>query len=524
MAPFGPGHTALNGIRCSDHPEGATMRRTHPLAAVVVLVVIAAACGGDDGDQADPAPEPAMAVPTSVAEPAADRRDIEQLSTAAELAPVQLGDRFAWCLDVQIAWQSNLDALRAALAAVVDHNEALVALSNATDELDRAEAIEQIDEFEERADDLIRVYHAWASGLYQQVRELNTGVEGSKGVAYTRAREAFEAAASPQDSALLSEFEAIRRAQDLDEIARLQALPLSPAVKAAIDFTAARGGLSAVELPSFDPVRSARDAVKFAIRATGYRDHVAAAADAQAEISAYGHLMDIDLATPARAYVEASADYPATIRLAFDTAKAAFNEAADEPRSAAYDAVREVFEEAVAAAYDAAREVFEEAVAALKPAEDAYTQAYTAAWDAASDETIAAIRDLKHDTDDAREAARASAWAGIEDAQNAVSSQAEQEVRDARDAAAAAADEALVTDAREAAAETARASRAEGLAAAVVAEAVVNQFDSGRIQVQPMGLDPGTFVYFVVTAVVVESLVHSNAWAALQQSLTETCQ
>ena len=56
MAPFGPGHTALNGIRCSDHPEGATMRRIRLLAAVGVLVVAAAARGGDDSDQADPAP------------------------------------------------------------------------------------------------------------------------------------------------------------------------------------------------------------------------------------------------------------------------------------------------------------------------------------------------------------------------------------------------------------------------------------------------------------------------------------
>ena len=87
-----------------------------------------------------------------------------------------------------------------------------------------------------------------------------------------------------------------------------------------------------------------------------------------------------------------------------------------------------------------------------------------------------------------------------------------------------AADEALAKDARDAAVEAARASRAEGLAAAVVADAVVNQFHSGRIEVHPMGLAPATFVYFVVSAVVVESLIRSDAWAALQQSLTEACQ
>ena len=96
------------------------MPRTRLLAALVVFVVVAAACGGDgSSEQADPAPDPATAVPTSVAEPVADRRDIERLGTEAELAHVQLGDRFAWCVDVQIAWNSNLDALSFVVSAVV---------------------------------------------------------------------------------------------------------------------------------------------------------------------------------------------------------------------------------------------------------------------------------------------------------------------------------------------------------------------------------------------------------------------
>ena len=104
-----------------------------------------------------------------------------------------------------------------------------------------------------------------------------------------------------------------------------------------------------MELPSFDPVGSARTAVKSASRGTGYRAQVIAAADAEAKFSVYGHLLDVDLATPARVYVEASADYPATIRLAFEAAVTAFNDATEEPHSAAYDAARAVFEEAVTA-------------------------------------------------------------------------------------------------------------------------------------------------------------------------------
>ena len=390
-----------------------------------------------------------------------------------------------------------------------DPEDARNAVSSQAEEAVRA-AREAIDVAarEERADDFIRAYHIRTSAFYAQITELNAGAEGSKGVAYTRARESYEAGASPQDSTLLSEFEAIRRAQDLDEVARLQALPLSPAVKAAIDFAAVRTVSRAVQLPSFDPVGSARTAVKSASRATDYQDQVIAAADAEAETSVYGHLLNVDLATAARAYVEASADYPTTIRLAFEAATTAFNNATEEPHSAAYDA---------------ARAVFEEAVTALKPAEDAYSQAYAAAWDAASEETKANVRDLRRETDEARKAASASAWAGLEDARNAVSSQAEEAVRAAREAIDVAAREALVKDSREAAVEAARASRAEGLAAAVVAE-VVNQFDSGRIEVHPMGLAPATFVYFVVSAVVVESLIRSDARAALQQSLTKACQ
>ena len=70
-----------------DHPEGATIRRIRMLAELAVFVVAAAACGGDGGEQAVPTPDPATVVPTSVAEPVADRRDIERLSTAESRGP-----------------------------------------------------------------------------------------------------------------------------------------------------------------------------------------------------------------------------------------------------------------------------------------------------------------------------------------------------------------------------------------------------------------------------------------------------
>ena len=494
-----------------DHPKGATMRRQRLLVELVVVavVVIAAACGGDSNGQADPTPDPATVAPTSGAEPVADRSDIERLSTGQELSGVRLGDRFAWCANAQHAWHFNLDALGRALGAVVDHNEAVVALDDAGDELDRAEVIEQLDELEERAEDLIRDYHNRASPFYGQIIELNAGAEGSKGVAYTRAREAFEAAASPQELTLLQGFEVIWRLRDLDDVVRVEGLPLSPAVEAAIGVASVRAARRAVELPSFDTVRNATRAVSLSITNTDFKRHVIAAAVADAEVSVYGHLMDTDLATAARAYLEASADDPETITVAYQTAEAASDDAVGEARSAAYDA---------------AQAVFTDAVADLEAAEDDYTRAHDAAWDAASEATKAAIRDLRRSTKEARDTARASAHAGLDDTFNAVSSQADQRVRAARDATEAAADEALAKDTRAAAVESARASPAEGLAAAVVAEAVVNQFDSGRIRVHDRALTPGTFASFVVRAVAVESLIRSDAWAALQQSLAEACQ
>ena len=53
MAPFGPGHTALNGNSMLDHPEGATMCRTRLLAVGLAVALLAGACGG--GEDHDPA-------------------------------------------------------------------------------------------------------------------------------------------------------------------------------------------------------------------------------------------------------------------------------------------------------------------------------------------------------------------------------------------------------------------------------------------------------------------------------------
>ena len=71
-----------------------------------------------------------------------------------------LGSGFEWCADVQDAWDSHDIALQAALASVGDYNQALAAAHDATDDLDRAEALEQLKVFEDHLEDAVTVRQA----------------------------------------------------------------------------------------------------------------------------------------------------------------------------------------------------------------------------------------------------------------------------------------------------------------------------------------------------------------------------
>ena len=90
MAPFGPGHTALNGNSMLDHPEGATMHRTRLIASLLTVVVLAASCGGDK--------------PTTTTRDSAEQPDA---APEPEPQPVRLGDRFSWCAELQADWDRH---------------------------------------------------------------------------------------------------------------------------------------------------------------------------------------------------------------------------------------------------------------------------------------------------------------------------------------------------------------------------------------------------------------------------------
>lgn len=520
--------------------------RIRSFVAHLAVVLIAVACGGDDlSDQ--PGPEIAEPVIEVAADDAGhgatDQRDTIP-GAVTDFAVPRLGDRFPWCTDVQQAWDSNADGLRDALAAATDFNEAAAVFRDAVDELDRAAALEEMDALEDRARDRFGAYADYESfdtragamsAFRTEIDRLNRGAEGTKGVAYARAREAFEAAGSDHDSILLSEFLAILRASPIEErgYARLRALPMSPALEAAFAITDAQAARDAAAIPSTSGAAAATHTVRYLIDDTGYDDRVLTAVGAYADRTISAHLWDVDIRPALEATLAEAADYGATIQLAHDAATAAYNAVYDAAvaEHTAADGVFDVYEQddarsrANRAASDAARPIIEEDLAALGAASDAQAEVFNAAVGAASDETIEALRALRDEQREAREDAWDEHRSAIYDALYSIGNASEQEARAAQDAAEAAATETLYTDTHRAVAEAVRVTGAHNLAAAAVAEAALSQFELGHIHVNSSSrsVDPGTFTYFIRTATAVETLIRSDAWSAFQTSVSEAC-
>ena len=516
------------------------MFRTRLILALLAVVVLAGACGGDDSDQAERAPNERP----SIAASDADQRDVER-GTVAELAPVQLGDRFEWCADLQDALERNQDGLRAALVAVADYNDALIALSDAADELDRAEAIEQIDALEQRADDLIDAYNdrassdtrpGLASSFHAEIRTLNAGAEGTRGVAYARAREAFEAAASPEESNLLGEFWAIFYL-DSDEVATLRALALPASVQASIGVMDVRSLTENASVPDIfaEAPREPRDAVGAAVGADHYDLDIPQALAWAREADVKGHLLGDDYRAAAEALAAEASRYRTAVEFAYEAALDAYNaahqaaaaslgaapesepEPAEEPEPEPAEEPAPEPADPYAAALAAAREIIDPYVTALDAAVQAFNNARAAAEGAASEEVRAAVSDLREESlavrDDTYWELRGAVGSAIREVHAAAEAEFEAERDAARDAAAAAHDR----NAPKAAAEALRVSRAEGLAAVVAAEAVLHRYELGDTT-------RDTVVQFLLQAVAVEPLLRSDAWAALERSLSNACQ
>ena len=210
--------------------------RTRFILAVLVFVLVAAACGGcgdsapadrvEDArpDTADPSEDarPEASV-TSEAEPQEDalaatstspRSEPEEAAVEQPVPePVQarLGDRFAWCADVQAMWDAHDESQAARQAAETILRDAEDAYGSATDELDKAEtlteverarsvfweAVEAADESRSRAaNDLADAYDLHRDGSADPL-----------GVANSRAWLAFVESAASQTLAAINDYE-----------------------------------------------------------------------------------------------------------------------------------------------------------------------------------------------------------------------------------------------------------------------------------------------------------------------------
>ena len=155
------------------------MPRNRFILATLVFVLVAAACGGDDSDLAD---QTADARPetfttsdsgsgdSSEADPDGTQQDAAAPDTASDAEPldstsgtepqdssqpetfsqpvVLLGDRFAWCADVEAVWTNHEQTVANFLASEAEYEEVLAAYESAADELDRAEIRETLNEAE----------------------------------------------------------------------------------------------------------------------------------------------------------------------------------------------------------------------------------------------------------------------------------------------------------------------------------------------------------------------------------------
>ena len=195
------------------------MCRTRLLAVGLAVALLTGACGGDeDSDPADREDETSSgASVTSEDEPAQDghaqasptsAEEPQQAATPAVAAPVQLGERFAWCAKVQALWDAQDQARAETEPAAAAHEAAVRVYEEATDDLDRAEASEAVDDayanyvFATRDYGQVR-WHA-AGLIFGDESNLLGGLEDSTlQVAIERARDAYHANAAAHTMAAL---------------------------------------------------------------------------------------------------------------------------------------------------------------------------------------------------------------------------------------------------------------------------------------------------------------------------------
>ena len=215
--------------------------RTRFILSILVFVLVAAACGGGDdsapsGSGDDTLPETFTTSdagqegsPEVSSEADATTTEGEQMDSAAPDSPsdddpldstsdtepqdssqpgassqpvVLLGDRFDWCSDVESVWTTYELTFANLWTFQADHEEALAAFESATDELDRAEARQALDELERSSTEPYGKHReALSEAVYQLRRARRASGDRPEDIAYQRAWSAL-LSADPEVAAL----------------------------------------------------------------------------------------------------------------------------------------------------------------------------------------------------------------------------------------------------------------------------------------------------------------------------------
>ena len=178
-------------------PVNTTTRR--PLAcAVICLLVLASGCGSDE-DSTPGSPEdarPEFASPESPSQDDISDESQDSLQAAIFSQPVVLlGNRFGWCSDVEDVW-ATLEATLATLLTVEANYEAAIAdYETTTDELDRAEARQALEDLGRSYNELLDEAQEALDEAVWQLHDARRARGGQpEGIAYRRAWEALLAA------------------------------------------------------------------------------------------------------------------------------------------------------------------------------------------------------------------------------------------------------------------------------------------------------------------------------------------
>ena len=172
--------------------------RTRLILSILVLVLVAGACGGDENSTPG-SPEEARPDFASPETPTQDDISDEPQDSARDAIfsqpVVLLGNRFGWCSDVEDVWATNEAALASLLTVEANYEEALDAYETTTDELDRAEAWQALEDLGRSYNEQLDEAH---DALTEAVRQLHDARRARGGqpedIAYVRAWEALVAA------------------------------------------------------------------------------------------------------------------------------------------------------------------------------------------------------------------------------------------------------------------------------------------------------------------------------------------